>query len=93
MHPGGVMTKLARESMPPDTHGLLTDKAELAAGFSVWLATQPKADFLRGRYVSANWDVTDLLKKAPEIVERDLLWTRVVGQEQVMPKNTHVHLS
>ncbi|BGP51570.1 hypothetical protein JCM10450v2_007517 [Rhodotorula kratochvilovae] len=93
MHPGGVMTKLARESMPPDTHGLLTDKAELAAGFSVWLATQPKADFLRGRYVSANWDVTDLLKKAPEIVARDLLWTRVVGQEQVMPKNTHVHLS
>ncbi|TNY20197.1 putative oxidoreductase [Rhodotorula diobovata] len=92
MHPGGVMTKLARESMPPDTHGLLTDKAELAGGFSVWLATQSKADFLRGRYVSANWDVNELVKKAPEVIERDLLWTRVVGQEQVMPKTSQVHL-
>lgn len=32
---GGVMTKLARDSMPPDTHGLLNDTPELAAGFAV----------------------------------------------------------
>jgi len=56
------------------------------------LATQSKADFLRGRYVSANWDVNELVKKAPEVIERDLLWTRVVGQEQVMPKTSQVHL-
>jgi hypothetical protein len=30
-----VMTKLARDSMPPDTHDSLTDKPELAAGFAV----------------------------------------------------------
>lgn len=29
------MTKLARDSMPPDTHNLLMDKPELAAGFAV----------------------------------------------------------
>lgn len=170
------MTKLARDSMPPDTHGLLTDKPELAGRFAVCasplsfprraragralqgeradsrderagLATQSKADFLRGRYVSANWvrlvllslllpllppggtssslsnlvvprpprppsppsrsftdalslplslaraqDVTELVKKAPDVVERDLLWTRVVGQEQVMPRSSQVHL-
>lgn len=32
---GGVMTKLARDAMPPDTHDSLTDKPELAAGFAV----------------------------------------------------------
>ncbi|BGO95461.1 hypothetical protein NBRC10512_006139 [Rhodotorula toruloides] len=93
MHPGGVMTKLARDSMPPDTHGLLNDTPELAAGFAVWLATQSDADFLRGRYVSANWDVRELLAKKGEIVEGNLLWTRVVGQEQVMPNTSQVHIA
>ncbi|BGP31109.1 hypothetical protein JCM10296v2_002873 [Rhodotorula toruloides] len=93
MHPGGVMTKLARDSMPPDTHGLLNDTPKLAAGFAVWLATQSDADFLRGRYVSANWDVSELLAKKGEIVENNLLWTRVVGQEQVMPDTSQVHIA
>jgi len=29
------MTKLARDSMPSDTHSFLTDTPELAAGFSL----------------------------------------------------------
>jgi len=32
---GGVMTKLAKDSMPADTHSFLTDTPELAAGFSL----------------------------------------------------------
>lgn len=56
------------------------------------LATQLKTDFLRGRYVSANWDVTDLMNKSQQIIDENLLWTRVSGQEQVMPKGTHVYL-
>ncbi|GAA5903148.1 SDR family oxidoreductase [Sporobolomyces salmoneus] len=84
IHPGGVMTKLAKDSMPPDTHGMLSDTPELAANFSLWLATDEKADFLRGKYVSANWDIEELLAKKDEILEKDLLWTRVVGQEQIM---------
>ncbi|GAA5951139.1 hypothetical protein JCM21900_005735 [Sporobolomyces salmonicolor] len=86
IHPGGVMTKLARDSMPPETHSILCDTPELSAGFSLWLATQDKADFLRGRYCSSNWDVDELLAKKDEIISKDLLWTRVIGQEQVMPK-------
>ncbi|BGP19961.1 hypothetical protein JCM10213_006737 [Rhodosporidiobolus nylandii] len=86
IHPGGVMTKLARDAMPANTHHMLQDTPELAAGFSLWLATQEKADFLRGKYVSANWDVDELVAKKDEILEKDLLWTRVTGQEQVMSK-------
>ncbi|GAA5920107.1 hypothetical protein JCM1841_004102 [Sporobolomyces salmonicolor] len=86
IHPGGVMTKLATEGMPSDLHYILCDTPELSAGLSLWLATQDDADFLRGRYVSANWDVDELVAKKAEIVSKDLLWTRVVGQEQIMPK-------
>lgn len=57
------------------------------------LATQLKTDFLRGRYVSANWDVTDLMNKSQQIIDENLLWTRVTGQEQVMPSGTHVYLA
>lgn len=35
------MTKLARDSMPPDTHGLLNDTPELAAGFAVCAYSTP----------------------------------------------------
>jgi hypothetical protein len=79
------MTKLARDSMPPETHSLLTDTPELAAGYTLWLATQGnRVDFLRGRYSSASWDVDELMNMQSEIEEKNLLWTRVVGQEQVM---------
>lgn len=57
------------------------------------LATQSDADFLRGRYVSANFDVSELLAKKGEIVQNNLLWTRVVGQEQVMPNTSQVHIA
>lgn len=32
-----------------------------------------QAEFLRGRFVAANWDVVDLEKHQDEIVARDLL--------------------
>jgi hypothetical protein len=70
--------------MPLNTHSILTDTPELSAGFSLWLATQgEKVDFLRGRYSAATWDVDELLAKREEIEMNNLLWTRVVGQEQV----------
>jgi NAD(P)-dependent dehydrogenase (short-subunit alcohol dehydrogenase family) len=81
---GLIPTKLALDGLPPDTHSMLTDTPELPAGFSLWLATQgEKVDFLRGRYSAANWDVDELLAKREEIEQKNLLWTRVVGQEQV----------
>ncbi len=32
---------------------------ELAAAFNLYLAS-PRADYLRGRFVTANWDVTEM---------------------------------
>ncbi|GAA6011624.1 hypothetical protein JCM10207_002682 [Rhodosporidiobolus poonsookiae] len=85
-HPASTVTKLTIDSIPSEYHGLLDDTPLLPAGFAVWLATQNSADFLRGRYISANWDVDEVLAKKNEIIEKNLLWTRVVGQEQVMRK-------
>ncbi|KIJ34717.1 hypothetical protein M422DRAFT_51938 [Sphaerobolus stellatus SS14] len=49
--------------------------------FAYHPATQhEKTEFLRGRFVDANWDVDELLAKKGEIVEKGLLWTSVNGQ-------------
>lgn len=50
----GVMTKLAG-NMPKAMHHILNDEPELAGAYALWLATQPQADFLRGRFSSCNW--------------------------------------
>jgi NAD(P)-dependent dehydrogenase (short-subunit alcohol dehydrogenase family) len=82
--PGGVATKLATSTLPESMHQYLTDTPELAAGYVLWLATSgSKVDFLRGRYSAVDWDVNELLARQDEIVKGNLLWTRVVGQEQV----------
>jgi hypothetical protein len=79
-----VDTKLARVGLPQSMHHFLVDAPELAAGFSLWLVTQgDRVDFLRGRYVNANWDVQELLARRTEIEAKGLLWTRTIGQEQV----------
>jgi len=66
-HPGGVLTKLAEYGMPPETHHtLLIDTPELAGGFCVFLTAPVKhvdTDVFRGKYVSCNWDVEDMVKK------------------------------
>jgi hypothetical protein len=70
--------------MPQDTHHIMGDTPALGAGFALWLVTQGTAvDFVRGRYLSSNWDVSELLAKQAEITSRNLLWTRTLGQEQV----------
>lgn len=42
------------------------DKQALTGGFSLWLDT-PRADFLKGGYVSVNWDVNEMEAYADEI--------------------------
>jgi NAD(P)-dependent dehydrogenase (short-subunit alcohol dehydrogenase family) len=87
-HPGAIITALSPlEEIPPQLRHYFIDTTELAAGFTLWLTTSgERVDFLRGKFVSANWDVEELLAMKDEIEGRDLLWTRVVGQEQVMQK-------
>lgn len=50
--------------------------AALSAGVSLYLTT-PQAEFLRGRFISANWAVDDLEAKQDEIVKQNLLTTYI----------------
>ncbi|MCO7246343.1 MULTISPECIES: SDR family oxidoreductase [unclassified Halomonas] len=75
LHPGGVATELAR-NMPEDRHSFLIDSPELSAAFLVWLASG-RADWARGRYLSANWDVDELTSLKEEILRDDLLVNRL----------------
>ncbi len=62
--------------MPEDTHAYLVDEPELAAGFAVWLCSG-KADWAKGRYMSATWDVDELTALKDEILRDDLLVNRL----------------
>lgn len=50
--------------------------AALSAGVSLYLTT-PQAEFLRGRFISANWAVDDLEAQKDEIVKQNLLTTYI----------------
>jgi hypothetical protein len=85
---GSVLTPQVLATAPKDLHHLWCDTPELAAGYALWLAVSgDTVDFLRGRYSSANWDVAELVARREEIMSKDLLWTRVVGQEQLHSKD------
>jgi NAD(P)-dependent dehydrogenase (short-subunit alcohol dehydrogenase family) len=51
---------------------LMNDAVSLPADFMVWLASE-EAAFLKGKYVWANWDVTELVEGKVEIAEKRLL--------------------
>jgi NAD(P)-dependent dehydrogenase (short-subunit alcohol dehydrogenase family) len=75
VHPGGVLTVLAK-NMPKELHANLVDEPDLAAGFVVWLCSG-QADWAKGRYLSSNWDVDELMQLKDRIVENDLLVNRL----------------
>ena len=75
VHPGGVLTVLAK-NMPKELHANLVDEPDLAAGFIVWLCSG-QADWAKGRYLSSNWDVDELMQLKDRIVEDDLLVNRL----------------
>ncbi|KAK4703468.1 hypothetical protein P7C70_g2747, partial [Phenoliferia sp. Uapishka_3] len=55
-HPGGVNTKMARDSFGEEFIKTAAGSTpELAAGFALWLATKSESDFLSGRYTSCKW--------------------------------------
>lgn len=76
VHPGGVATDMARFVPEKWRPVLLTDTPELSADTLVWLAKERK-DWLAGRYVSAMWDMEQLVEKREEIVQNDLLKMRM----------------
>jgi NAD(P)-dependent dehydrogenase (short-subunit alcohol dehydrogenase family) len=75
LHPGIVDTDMTIDSFKK----FALDKAELVGAVAVWLAgwNNPSRQFLSGRYVSANWDVEDLLRRKEEILEKNLLTMKI----------------
>jgi hypothetical protein len=51
----------------------------LPASFQVWLAAGTQADFLKGRFLWANWDVEELLARREEIEGSLLLKVQLTG--------------
>ncbi|KAF2438244.1 NAD-P-binding protein [Karstenula rhodostoma CBS 690.94] len=75
IHPGGIPTELAK-GMPEAMHYVLTDTAELAGDSIVWL-TAERREWIKGRYVSCNWDMKEFLGKRTAIEDGDLLKVRL----------------
>ncbi|KAI9665461.1 MAG: hypothetical protein M1831_001603 [Alyxoria varia] len=76
MHPGSVPTDLSA-MMPAVVRQKLVDTPELMSDTVVFL-TQKRREWLRGRYLSCNWDMPELLGMEEEIVEKDKLKIRMV---------------
>jgi hypothetical protein len=51
---------------------VLNDDVGLCGGFLTWL-TRERRDWLSGRYLSATWDVDELVGMKEEIVKEDKL--------------------
>ena len=76
LDPGAVRTKLAL-NLPQRIHELLTDTPEMAADTMLWLCKE-KREWLRGRFVTATWNMEDVERRRDEIVERDMLKFRML---------------
>lgn len=76
-HPGSVATSIFEEHQ--DMAYFANDTMDLAAQLVVYLATE-RANFLNGRYMSANWDVTEVEAKKGDIIARDLLKFSLRGE-------------
>ncbi|ORY15411.1 hypothetical protein BCR34DRAFT_508423 [Clohesyomyces aquaticus] len=68
VHPGIVPTNMQVGPWAKQT----IDTAEMSGGLSLYLST-PRADYLRGGYVSVSWDVEEMEKLADEIKSKRLL--------------------
>lgn len=77
VHPGIVATDMLKDAFAPFAH----DTPQLVAGLGTWLAAWEGGDreFLSGRYLSANWDVEELVQRKEEIVQQDLLKISLTG--------------
>jgi NAD(P)-dependent dehydrogenase (short-subunit alcohol dehydrogenase family) len=71
LHPGIVGTEMTVDAFKR----FALDTPELVGGVGVWLAgwNSSSREFLSGRFVAANWDVEDLVKRKDEIVAKNLL--------------------
>lgn len=75
VNPGAIKTKIT-ETVPETVRNLFPDQPEIAGDTIAWLAAERK-EWLGGRYVSCPWDMEEFMKKKDEIIEKDLLKTRM----------------
>ncbi|KAJ4365033.1 hypothetical protein N0V83_008649 [Neocucurbitaria cava] len=81
IHPGIVaVTETGRGATVDALTPFAKDKGIQTGGLSLYLA-QRKADYLRGSFVSVNWDVEELEAHKDEIVEKKLLKLAFFGCE------------
>lgn len=76
VHPGVIESAMTKRRVP-DAVPHREDPA-LAGNFMVWLANE-EADFLRTRYVWAQWDVAEMMSRKAEIEKNPLLLTPIIG--------------
>ncbi|KAH6869512.1 hypothetical protein B0T10DRAFT_418474 [Thelonectria olida] len=69
VHPGMVEAEDGRGIVVDAFTPFAKDKAALTGGLTTYLA-QPRADFLKGTYIHANWDVNELEAHKTELVEK-----------------------
>ncbi|KAI9695790.1 MAG: hypothetical protein M1836_006056 [Candelina mexicana] len=75
LQPGVIKTAMsARSEMQVE----VWDNADLPAHFMVWLSSS-EAEFLKGRFLWANWDVEELKAKKKEIEGNPILLTLTLG--------------
>ncbi|KAF2496875.1 NAD(P)-binding protein [Lophium mytilinum] len=72
VHPGIVAAEGGRGAVADHFTPFAKDKPALTGGLTLYLQT-PAAEHLKGGFVSANWDVTEMEKHKEEIVEGKLL--------------------
>lgn len=72
VHPGMVEAENGRGIVIEAFLPFSKDKQALTGGLTVYLST-PRAAFLNGGYIHANWDVVELEKHKDEIAEKNLI--------------------
>nr|AMD38940.1 reductase [Fusarium babinda] len=79
IHVVGIQPGIIATGINPDiTIGF--DTVDLPAHFMVWLASK-EAEFLKGKFVWANWDAEELMARAEEIKSSMLLRVTLNGAE------------
>ncbi|PVH93937.1 NAD(P)-binding protein [Periconia macrospinosa] len=78
VHPGIVEAAGDRGMVVDNFTPFAKDKQALTAALTLYLM-KPEADFLRGSYLSVNWDVEEMEKHKDEILEGKLLKLGFIG--------------
>lgn len=72
VNPGTIRSPIAVKCVPEELMGIFVDTPALPSDTHVWLSAK-RRDWLSGRYISCNWDMSELEAMSEEIVKGDKL--------------------